>query len=149
MNPHDIPEASGMFLFFMKAVEWLNPMIYALGLGLAVWAFLRCRKCGYFVLALYFAIVLFSLLAMPSINRAIRARRAPDISEQTQKKIDAAVQQSIDRVLEEEGHPIMAAKKTIHFPFGPIVLVVGLWLVARHEIRSNKSPQATATTLGS
>ena len=144
MNPQDIPEAGWMFLFFIKAVEWLNPIVHAIGLGVAVCAFLRCRKCGYFVLALYFAIVLFSLLAMPSINRAIRARRAPDISEQTQKKIDAAVQQAIDQGREEKGQPIMASKKNLHFPFGPIVLVAGLWLVARHETRSKKSLPPTA-----
>jgi hypothetical protein len=136
MNPNDIQVAGPLYLFFWNFVEWLNPIVYLVGLGVAAWAFMRSRKRGYFVVALYFALVLFSLFAMPSINRAIRAHRAPDISEQTEKKINAAVQQAIDRVLAEEGRPRIAAKQTIHFPFGPIVLVAGLWLVARHEPRA-------------
>ena len=138
--------AGPVYLFFLNAVEWLNPIVHAAGLALALWAFRCCRRCGYLVVGFYFALVLFSLFAMPSINRAIRERRASDISEQTQKKIDAAVQQAINRVLEEQGHPVMAAERTIHFPFGPIVLVVGLWLIARRDIkgyRANKALQRT------
>ncbi len=140
-----------MFSFFSKAVEWLNPAVYGIGLAVALWAFMRCRNCGYLVLAIYFGIVLFSVLAMPSINRTIRAHRTPDISQETQEKIDAAIQQAIDRVLKEEGQPVAPAKKSIHFPFGPIVLVVGLWLVARRESGaegSNKALHATAAAPG-
>ena len=146
MNPNDIPEAGWMFRFFTDAVGWLNPIVYLVGLGIAICAFLRCRKWGYLVVAAYFAFVVFSLLAMPSINRALRAHRPPDISEQTQQKIDAAVQEAIHKVLVEEGHPEgISGKRTIRFPFGPILLVFGLWLVARREPhRSNNSLQATA-----
>ena len=113
--------------------------MYLIGLSIAVWAFLRCRKRGYIVIASFFALLLFSLFAMPFINRAIRNRRPPDISEQTQRKIDEAVQQAIDRVLEQEGHPIMVAKSTLHFPLDVIVLVAGLWLIARREPRADRS----------
>ena len=134
MNPHDIPEASWMFLFAMKAIEWLNPVVYLVGLVIAVWAFRRCRKRGYLVLASYFALVVFWLVAWPAINRAIRAHRPPDVSAQTQQKIDEAVQEAIHKVLVEEGHPEgIPARRTIHYPFGPILLVVGVWLVARRE----------------
>ena len=85
------------------------------------------RRC------ILFALSVFSLLAMPSINRAIHANRPPDISTQTQQKIDAAVKEAVDQVLMQEGHPVVAAKQTIRFPFGPMVLVFGLWLVSRRE----------------
>ena len=134
MNSNDIPEAGWMLRFFMETEGWLTPIVYVLGLGIALWAYFRCRKCGYLVIAVYFALVVFSLLAMASINRAIRAHRSPDISEQTQQKIDAAVQETIHKVLAEEGHPEGTGQKhTVHFPFGPILLVAGLWLVARNE----------------
>jgi hypothetical protein len=133
VNPNDIHEASWMFRFFIETVEWLNPIVYILGLGIAVWAFLRSHKRGYLLVAFYFALSVFSLLAMPSINRAIRAHRPPDVSAQTQQKIDAAVKQAVDQVLAQEGHPVVVAKKNIWYPFGPIVLVAGLWLVARRE----------------
>jgi hypothetical protein len=125
-----------MFRFFIEAIEWLNPIVFIFGSGIAVWAFLRSHKRGYLVVAFYcilFALSVFSLLAMPSINRAIHANRPPDISTQTQQKIDAAVKEAVDQVLMQEGHPVVAAKQTIRFPFGPMVLVFGLWLVSRRE----------------
>jgi hypothetical protein len=134
MNPNDIHEASWLFRFFVEAVEWLNPVVQIVGLAIAVWAFLRCRKWGYSIIAVYFAFAAFSLLAMPSINRAIRAYHPPNISEQTQQKINVAVQDAIHKVLVEEGQPYAPPQKqTVHFPFGPILLVVGLWFVARRE----------------
>ena len=123
----------------LTAVEWLNPIVYLVGLIIATWAFMRCRKRGYLVVAIYFALVLFSLFAMPSINRAIRAGRAPKISEQYEKKLSEAFRQAADRVFEEEGRPELADERTVHFPFGPIVLVAGLWLLARHESRAQRS----------
>ena len=133
MNLDDIPEAGPVFLFFVKFVLWLDPIIHALGLGIAVWAFKRSRKRGYIIVAFYFLLALFSLLAMPSIMSAIYTNRGPRISEQTEQKINAATQEAIDRVLKEEGHPVYLPEKRISFPLGPIVLVVGLWCIARRE----------------
>lgn len=131
-----------MFYYFMKGVEWLNPAVYLVGLCIAAWAFVRCRKCGYLVMAAYFALVVFWLLVWPPIDRAIRANRAPDISAQTQQKVDAAVQEAIHKVLVQEGLPEgVPARRTIHFPFGPILLVVGLWLVARGETHRPTAPE--------
>jgi hypothetical protein len=139
MNPHHIQESGPIFLFFWNLTEWLRPIVYFAGVSVAVWAFLRCRKRGYLLIAAFFVLLLFSLFAMPSINRAIQARRPPDISEQTQRKIDAAVKQAVDRVLKDEGHPIMVAKSTLHVPLDMIVLVVGVWLVARREPLAERS----------
>jgi len=94
-----------MFNYGKQAVEWLTPVIYLIGLVVATWAFLRCRRCGYVVVAIYFALCIFMALAMPSINRAIRAHRAPDFSAETRQKIEAAVQDATRKVLAEAGHP--------------------------------------------
>ena len=84
---------------------------------------------------------------MPHINRAFRAHRAPTLSEQTQRKIEEAQRQAIERVLEQEGHPPPTpVRRTIYFPFGPIVLVVGLWLVAKGEPRKQFSPTSATRT---
>jgi hypothetical protein len=122
-----------------QAIEWLNPMVYLFGLGIASWAFCRCRKWGYLLVAIYFALAVFSLLAMPSINRAIRAHEAPDYDAQTRQKIAAAVQ----KVLVEEGRPesIPHGNIIIHFPFGPILLVAGLWLVVKRDTPWQNSAQ--------
>ena len=140
MNPGD-----WIFFYGTGAVNWLNPLVEIIGLWIAVWAFWRCRKPGYLVIALYFILAVFSLLAMPSINRAIRARRAPDVSAQTQQKIDAAVSQTVNQVQAQEGHPVLTAKRDVRFPVGPIVLVGGLWLLASREpqCRSEKVNEPT------
>ena len=94
-----------VYYYTTEAMNWLEPVVYVVGLIIAIWAFRQCSKRGYIVLAFYFALCLFSLLAMPHINRAIRARRAPDISEQTRQKMDEAVRQAMDRVYEEPDIP--------------------------------------------
>lgn len=116
--------------YFFKAVSWLNPALQLVGLGIAVWAFLRCRKCGYLVLAGYFALT----IAWRPITRVLHAHRPPDVSVQTQQKIDAAVNEAIHQVLVAEGHPAgIPAELHINVPLGQAALVFGLWLVARRE----------------
>ena len=135
-----------IFYYATQAVEWLNPVVYLVGLGIAIWAFRRCRKCGYLVVAIYFALCVFTSLAMPSINRAIRSHQAPDYDAQTRQKVDAAVQQAVDKVLAEAGRPHgVPAKRTVHFAFGQIILVAGLWLLAKREPK-NTAEQVTEDT---
>jgi hypothetical protein len=128
----------------IELVNWLNPIVFILGLGIAVWAFSRCRKRGYLVIAFYFALCIFNLLAMPSISRAIQAHRTPDISEQTQKKFDEAIQQAIHQVVEQDGHPYVpvVTLPAIRLPLISIVLVVGLWFIAKRESKANVSPDS-------
>jgi hypothetical protein len=119
--------------YIVKAIGWLNPLIHIAGFLVATWAFRRCRKRGYLVVAAFFALAVFSLLAMPKINRVIAERRSPDISSQTQERMNQAMHEAMQRVLEEEGHPPIVAERRIDFPLGPILLVLGLWLIARKE----------------
>jgi hypothetical protein len=141
MNPDDIPVAVPVYLFLIAAIEWLTPIVHLAGLAIACWAFRRCRRGGYLLIGFYFFLVLFSLLAMPSINQVIQERRTPVVSEHTRQKIDSAVKEAVDRVLEEEGHTTTVAERNIRFPFGPIVLVAGLWLVARRDVKGDHSRQ--------
>lgn len=134
-----------IFYYEMRAVEWLNPIVYLVGLAIAVLAFRRCGKRGYLVIAAYFMLSAFTLLAVPSINRAIRARLAPDYDAQTRQKINAASQEAVQKVLAEAGRPQgVPAKLTFHFPLGPIILVAGLWLLARREPQNPAEPVTAA-----
>jgi hypothetical protein len=137
VRPTDIVMATddAIFYYATQAIEWLNPIVYLFGLGIALWAFRRCRKRGYLVVAIYFALAVFSLLALPSINRAIRVHQyMQDYDAQTRQQMDAAAQDAMQKVLVQEGHPEgIPNVRTIHFPFGPILLVVGLLLVAKHD----------------
>ncbi len=123
--------------YLFEAIDWLNPIIHIIGLIVATWAFRKCRKKGYIVVATYFALATFTFLAMPRINRAIAEKRAPTLSEQTEQRLNQEIQAVYDRVFEEEGVPPMTATRNINFPLGPILLVAGLWLVAKNEKRQN------------
>ena len=137
-----------IFYYATQAGEWLNPVVYLAGLGVAIWAFRRCRKPGYLVVAVYFALSVFTLLMMPSIDRAIRAHRPPDYSAQTQQKINVAVQDAINKVLAEEGRPDgVPGKRNVHFSFGPIILVAGLWLLAKREPQNPAEPVAAVINM--
>lgn len=129
-----------IYHYGFQAIEWLKPIVLIGGLMVAIWAFRRCRKSGYLLIAMYFAIYTFTLLAMPAINRAIQARQAPDYDAQTQQKIDAAINEAVQKVLSEEERPHgLPMRRTLHLPIGETILVVGLWLLARREQRCEAS----------
>jgi len=133
-----------------EAIHWLSPIIHALGLVIALWAYRKSKKKGYIVVAAYFALAVISLVIMPPINRAISAQRKPDVSEETEKKLRVALRETTDRILTEAGQPAMAVQQqNINFPLGPILLVIGLWLVAKKEKTPNQQIQAIAADRGS
>lgn len=137
-----------MEMFLWSAIDWLNPIVYVVGLVVAVWAFRCCRRWGYLLVGFYFLLVLFTLFATPSINRAIQVRNVPELSERLDQKISAAAQQAIDRVPQEKTQAQAPPQQRIaRFPLGPLVLVLGLWLIARPDIdhhRANKVSPANA-----
>ena len=130
----------------LQALDWLEPLTFALGAFVGFWAFQRCRKIGYLVVAIYFCLAVFSLLALPRIKAELRARQTPTHSEATQRKIEAAVSEAIDRVMREEGTQPGAAERSIRFPFGPLVLVLGVWLLARREPRVERGGMVSVSS---
>ena len=131
--------------YILQAVDWLEPLTYAVGAVTGFWAFRRCRKSGYLVVAIYFCLAVFSLLALPRIKAELRARQTPKQSEEAQRKIDAAVSEAIDRVMREQGSQPVAVERSIRFPFGPLLLVLGVWLLARREPRVQRSDMVSDT----
>lgn len=121
--------------YFLQALDYLEPLTFAVGAVVGFRAFRRCRKLGYLVMAVSFCLAVFSLLALPRIKAELRARRTPAPSEETQRKINAAVSEAIERVLREAGTPPAAVEHDLRFPLGPLVLVFGFWLLARREPR--------------
>src|SRR5688572_978543 len=120
--------------YAIQASEWMKPLILLVGLVVAAWGFRRSHKWGYLLVGAYFALYAFLLVAMPSINRALQARQAPDDDAQVRQRIDAAISAAVDKVLAEEGRPYgVPAMRTLHFPVGEMILVAGLWLLAKRE----------------
>ena len=131
--------------YILQAVDWLEPLTFAVGAVTGFWAFRRCRKIGYLVVAIYFCLAVFSLLALPRIKAELRARQTPKQSEEAQRKIDAAVSEAIDRVMRGQGSQPVAVERSIRFPFGPLLLVLGVWLLARREPRVQRSDMVSDT----
>lgn len=131
--------------YVLQALDWLEPLTFALGAGISFCAFRRCRKVGYLVVALYFCVAVFSLLVLPRIKAELHARRTPTQSEETQRKINAAVSEAIERGLSEEGAQSGAVERSIRFPLGPLLLVLGVWLLARRDARSSRSDVVSDT----
>jgi hypothetical protein len=134
MNPNDIPQAGWAFQFAMTAVQWLELVVYLVGLGVAIWGFRRSRKCGYLVFAACFAVTALWLVAAVPVWKAMHANDPPDVSEQTRQRMDAAEREAANKVLTEAGHPPLSFNKSVKIPVGPIALVVGVWLLARREM---------------
>ena len=123
-----------MFTYYMfRTFEWLNPLIHLLGGVIAIRAFLRCRKNGYLVVAIYFLLGVFTIIAMPSIRRILAERRGPDLSAEVKEKMHIAMQEAADKVMEEAGNPPLAHRMNINFPLGPILLVTGVYLISKKE----------------
>jgi len=125
----------------LQALDWLEPLTFALGAVVGLRAFRRCRKIGYLIVAIYFCLAVFSLLALPRIKAEMRARQTPTQSEETQRKIAAAVSEAMERVMSEQGGSFQTApmERSVRFPLGPLVLVLGVWLLARREPRVERS----------
>jgi hypothetical protein len=123
------------FHYLSKALEWLHPIIYAAGLFITLKAFRCTRVKAFLALAFYFVAALFAMLAMPHINRALDARRAPEISAQAEAKMARAIDEAVQRVMTDEGLPAQAHKEELEVPVGPALLVFGIWLLARREQR--------------
>jgi len=150
-NQHWAEPAFGLFHvrrtmhYILQALDWLQPLALAFGAVVGFWAFRRSRKVGYLVVAIYFCLAVFSQLALPRIKAELNARRTPTLSEQTERKIDAAVSEAIDRVMREEGVPFRTVAFNHRINFGPLVLVLGVWLLARREPRVEKPDAASDT----
>lgn len=108
----------------MEAARWLNTAVYLLGFCVAVWAFRRCRKRAYLVVGAYFVLVLFAWHVWPPISHAIYVHRTPIEIQQRDE----------DRERERHSTPASTpALYTINIQIAPMVLVCGLWLLARRE----------------
>ena len=143
MSPNDMPEAGYLYSFGLGLFNWLNLAVLCLGLGLALRTFFRSRRCGWLVVAGYFAMALFSLLALPALQQTWHTRHPPDIALSAAKPPADVVMKATNQMVAGPGHPVVFQTKKVRFPLGSIVLVAGLWLLARPEpSRRNSDPES-------
>ena len=120
--------------------NWLGPALHIVGSCVAVWAFQKSRKSGYLLMAVYFGLVIFIPLVVPHINRAIRAHHEADSSEQQRQKLDQAFNEAVRKVTGDENWHPHPYSISWHLNLDTVLLVTGLWLLARRE-PSNTSAQ--------
>jgi len=119
----------------LKVVHWLNPLVYVVGVALGAWAYWLSRKLGYLLVTAYFLLVVCSVFIGPAVNRMIatrwdtqrRSELSPQAHEQFIKEYSALLQKYYP--------PGSSAPATIslNLPFGPIILVSGLWMLGKRE----------------
>jgi len=123
----------------LKAILWLNPLAHVAGLAIAVWAWRATRKAGYIVVVAYFLLAAFNR-TLPAIIRVVSGRPPAQAALTPQQKQEYARELvALDKRYFPLGHPVV---RTILFPLGPIVLVTGLWMVAKRDAK-RQAAQAT------
>ena len=117
--------------------QWLNPIIPLVGLIIAISAFKKCSKKGYLIIATYYALAVFSLLAMPKINRVIAQSKKPDLNAELREEMNQEILTTYERYYGEKGLPPKTHIRHIQFPLGQIILLAGLWMIANKEKNPN------------
>jgi hypothetical protein len=128
----------------IKVIQWLNPLVYCVGFALGTWAYWLSRKLGYAFVAAYFLLALCSVFIAPTINRVMATRwdaqRKSELSPQAHEQF----MKEYSALLQKYYPPGNTAPATLNLnvPLGPVVLVLGLWLLAIRESRTTAEPSA-------
>lgn len=126
------------FYILTRILEWMNPIVHAIGFVVCVWAYRACRKRGYLLVAIYFFLAVGTLIFSPIINRAL-ADRSPsefELSPNEQKQYEEELMELHDKYFPSG----RASRLDLEFPIGPILLVFGLWLLARRDSKRITEP---------
>lgn len=131
--------ASDWFWYLLTlGIDWLNPIVYAIGLVVAISAYRRGRKKGYIAIAVFFALAVYAYTLAPHVNSFLTRNFWPQpvpTDEQTK-----AFNQKLEMLYEKYNPHPTAAPRNVSFPLGPIILVAGLWSVARREKKISEPP---------
>ena len=125
----------------IKVNPWLTPIVFFIGLAVCARTYWMSKKPGYLVIAAFFLFAICVQNLLPMINNArYQAWKKPQkLSHETQR---AFMKEYV--ALEEKYYPSGSPPDSIHiaFPFGPILLVTGVWMIGRREPRKNTEPSA-------
>ena len=87
------------------------------------------------LIATFFALSIFAHVAMPRINRAISNKNASQISDKKREELSREINSIYQRYYKEGLEPEMVTID-LKIPLGDMILVTGVWLLARIEKRS-------------
>src|ERR1035441_2047007 len=117
---------------YAEIARWFDALFQVLGLSISCWAYRVSRKVGYLIVAVYFFVATCSLTVIPKIRRVIYERQHPptELSEEMNEKY--AIELTALSHKYYPSHP-PSAWLSISFPLGSILLVMGIWVLARQE----------------
>ena len=121
-----------------KGLLWLNPITHVVGLAIAIWAWYVTRKTGYIVIALFFLLVVLGK-SSPGVVRVVYGPSKAQLPNPQQAQEYTQQATALDKRYFPAGHPQL---QSIPFPLGPIVLVAGLWVLVKRDMK-RQGPQPT------
>ena len=114
----------------LKVFLLLNPILHVAGLAIAVWAWRATRKTGYLIVGLYFVVALLGKSFPPFLRVVVGQSKGSALTQQQQQEYTREMS-ATDRRYFPSGHPVI---QTVVFPLGPMVLVTGLWVLAKRDV---------------
>ncbi|HUI07330.1 MAG TPA: hypothetical protein VL486_10040 [Verrucomicrobiae bacterium] len=119
----------------------LNPLIYVAGLAISIWAWRATRKTGYIIVALYFVLAVLGKSFLPFLRVTSDSPRTVALTPQQQQEYTREMT-ATDKRYFPAGHPVT---RTVVFPLGSLVLVAGLWVLAKRDVKHH-AELTTSTT---
>ena len=124
-----------MMNVIIKLVFWITPLVYVLGVAISLWAFLRSRKAGYILFLIYFLFLAYVNFITITVDRYIDHKVYSSFDQQVQQEIYEAVDNAAADVMKKHGAYGRALHMEVEFPYGAILLVLALWMLASKEKR--------------
>jgi len=112
------------------------PLVLFLGLIAAILGFVRSKKPGYVVVATYFLLAFLSLTVGPRLYKLYGDKT---ITPDTQKRINEATEKAYREAIVGSNYIPYADTANIALPLGNLLLVFGIWLLAKKEKITNNS----------
>lgn len=120
----------------------LSVLLSIIGLGMCVWAYGKCRRSGWLLLAASFLIGVSTAVVLPTIERARhKAWQAQHSLSPDAQKAYMEESNALAKKYYPDGGPVYVPHY-FRFPFGGILMLAGLWLIAQQEPRKDAEQNA-------
>jgi hypothetical protein len=118
---------------YAEIAKWFDALLQVFGLGISCCAYRMSRKTGYLIVAVYFFVAACSLTVIPKIRRTLYERRHPRTQLSAVEQEEYANESLALQQKYFPSSPRLAGRLNISFPLGSILLVMGIWVLARQE----------------
>lgn len=136
-----------LLLIVVKYGAWLHALVHVVGLAVCVRAFQRCRKPGWIVLAAFFLLAAGGLLLGPFLTDALagRSHTQPQLLREEEQRYQQELAALHQKYYPSATNTAAASPRQVFIllPLGPLILVVGVWLMARNDCKHSRATIAS------